>query len=63
LLPAAVRGAGGAGNPVTLNFVTGLSGCDITKENIVTMYRKVIASAGGETEPEMQFAGLRWEPW
>jgi pyruvate ferredoxin oxidoreductase alpha subunit len=53
----------GAGNPVTINFVAGLSGRDITKENIATMYRKVIASAGGETEPEMQFAGLRWEPW
>jgi hypothetical protein len=46
-----------------MNFIAGLSGRDIAKEHIETMFRKVIALAAGEAEPEVQFAGLRWEKW
>jgi len=59
---AALYSAGGA-NPHTVNFIAGLSGRDITKELIETMYRKVIGLAGGKAEREIQFAGLRWEEW
>lgn len=59
---AALYSAGGA-NPHTVNFIAGLSGRDITKEHLETMYRKVIALTEGEAEREIQFAGLRWEEW
>lgn len=59
---AALNGSGCAG-PRTLNFVAGLSGRDITKENIATMYRKLINLTEGQAEKEIQFAGLRWEQW
>jgi pyruvate ferredoxin oxidoreductase alpha subunit len=59
---AALTGSGCAG-PRTLNFIAGLSGRDITKENIETMYRKIIDLTEGQAEEEIQFAGLRWEQW
>lgn len=59
---AALYSAGGA-CPHTVNFIAGLSGRDITKGHIETMFRKVMAKAAGEEEPELQFAGLRWEEW
>ncbi|HWQ61801.1 MAG TPA: pyruvate ferredoxin oxidoreductase [Negativicutes bacterium] len=58
---AALAGAGAM--PATINFVAGLSGRDITKENLATMFGKLTALAGGKSEPEIQFAGLRWEKW
>lgn len=58
-----VKGAlTGAGMP-TINFIAGLSGRDVTKENIEAMYRKIINSAQGRAEDELQFVGLRWEKW
>ncbi len=59
---AALYSAGGA-SPHTVNFIAGLSGRDITKEHIETMYRKVMNAAAGGAEREIQFAGLRWEEW
>ena len=55
--------AGGASFPKTLNFIAGLSGRDITKENIAAMYRKVMAHSAGQEEQEVQFVALRWEQW
>jgi len=54
----AIRGAAPA-----VNFIAGLSGRDVTKENIETMFRKVINLAHGRDEGEIQFVGLRWEQW
>ena len=55
--------AGGAGAPATMNFIAGLSGRDITKENIAAMYRKVMAHSAGQAQGEVQFVALRWEQW
>ncbi len=55
--------AGGSSMPATINFVAGLSGRDITKENIAAMFGKLVALTGGKSEPEIQFVGLRWEKW
>ncbi|MDR3588427.1 MAG: transketolase C-terminal domain-containing protein [Negativicutes bacterium] len=55
--------AGGSGAPKTVNFIAGLSGRDITKENIAAMYRKVMAKSEGQEEKEVQFVALRWEQW
>jgi pyruvate ferredoxin oxidoreductase alpha subunit len=49
--------------PRTINFIAGLSGRDITKENLEMMYRKLIKAAQGQAEEEIQFVGLRWEQW
>ncbi|HMM19312.1 MAG TPA: hypothetical protein PKA10_01155 [Selenomonadales bacterium] len=54
----AVQGAAPA-----INFIAGLSGRDVTKDNIEAMYRKVIDLARGQAEEEIQFVGLRWEQW
>jgi pyruvate ferredoxin oxidoreductase alpha subunit len=55
--------AGGPTVPKMMNFVAGLSGRDITKENIATMFGKVTGRCAGQEEKEVQFAGLRWEQW
>ncbi len=47
-------------NPVTLNFIAGLSGRDITKENLENMYQKLFNASRGRIEEEVQFIGLRW---
>ena len=47
----------------TINFIAGLSGRDITKENIELMYHKLANVADGQPEKEVQFVGLRWEKW
>jgi len=44
-----------------LNFIAGLSGRDITKENIELMYYKIKRAVQGGAEQEIQFIGLRWE--
>ena len=44
----------------TLNFIAGLSGRDITKENLTEMFTKLEAIDKGEKEDEVQFIGLRW---
>lgn len=52
-----------AGAVPTINFIAGLSGRDVTKENIEAMYRKVMNLANGQEEQDIQFVGLRWEQW
>lgn len=44
----------------TVNFIAGLSGRDITKENLAQMYEPLEALALGEKVSEIQFTGLRW---
>lgn len=44
----------------TINFIAGLSGRDITKENLTQMYEKLEALVRGEKVSEIQFTGLRW---
>lgn len=55
--------ADGHSVPETMNFIAGLSGRDVTREDIATMYRKLIAKCSGMAEKEVQFAALRWEKW
>lgn len=42
------------------NFIAGLGGRDISKENIVEMFEKLENLAAGKDEKEVQFTGLRW---
>jgi len=46
--------------PQVINFIAGIAGRDITKENIEDMYDKLFRFARGEDEKELQFIGLRW---
>jgi pyruvate ferredoxin oxidoreductase alpha subunit len=46
--------------PKVINFIAGIAGRDITKENIEDMYNKLFRFAQGKDEKEMQFIGLRW---
>ncbi len=43
-----------------INFIAGIAGRDITKENLEDMYNKLFRFAQGKDEKEMQFIGLRW---
>jgi pyruvate ferredoxin oxidoreductase alpha subunit len=57
-LKAALLGCGAA--PKVINFIAGIAGRDITKENLEEMYRKLFNRVAGREEPELQFAGMRW---
>jgi len=46
--------------PKVINFIAGIAGRDITKENIEGMYDKLFNFIRGKDEKEMQFIGLRW---
>ena len=46
--------------PKVINFIAGIAGRDITKEDIEDMYDKLFRFARGEDEKELQFIGLRW---
>ena len=46
--------------PKVINFIAGIAGRDITKENIEGMYDTLFRFAQGKEEQEMQFIGLRW---
>ena len=46
--------------PKVINFIAGIAGRDITKENLEDMYNKLFRFAQGKDEKEMQFIGLRW---
>jgi pyruvate ferredoxin oxidoreductase alpha subunit len=46
--------------PRVINFIAGIAGRDITKENIEDMYDRLFRFARGEDEKELQFIGLRW---
>jgi len=42
------------------NYIVGLGGRDIPREEIMQMYDKLYRMAAGETEEEVQFLGMRW---
>ncbi|MCJ7493677.1 MAG: pyruvate ferredoxin oxidoreductase, partial [Deltaproteobacteria bacterium] len=46
--------------PKGINFIAGIAGRDITKENIEEMYYKLFNLTKGKEEKELQFIGLRW---
>ena len=46
--------------PKVINFIAGIAGRDITKENIEEMYQKLFNRIKGQDEPELQFIGMRW---
>ncbi|MDH4264181.1 MAG: pyruvate ferredoxin oxidoreductase [Deltaproteobacteria bacterium] len=46
--------------PKVINFIAGIAGRDITKENIEEMYYKLFNLTQGKDEQELQFIGLRW---
>ncbi|MCX5915195.1 MAG: pyruvate ferredoxin oxidoreductase [Deltaproteobacteria bacterium] len=46
--------------PKVINYIAGIAGRDITKENIEGMYEKLFSFIQGKEEKEMQFIGLRW---
>jgi pyruvate ferredoxin oxidoreductase alpha subunit len=46
--------------PKVINFIAGIAGRDITKENIEEMYHKLFNLTRGKDEKELQFIGLRW---
>lgn len=52
--------ASGGTPPKVINFIAGIAGRDITKENIENMYEKLFRFAQGKEEKELQFIGLRW---
>jgi pyruvate ferredoxin oxidoreductase alpha subunit len=46
--------------PKVINFIAGIAGRDITKENIEGMYGKLFNFIQGKDEKELQYIGLRW---
>lgn len=46
--------------PGIINFITGIAGRDIKKEDIENMYDRLLNLASGNDEKELQFIGLRW---
>jgi pyruvate ferredoxin oxidoreductase alpha subunit len=46
--------------PQAINFIAGIAGRDITKENIQEMYDRLFNLTKGQEEKEQQFIGLRW---
>jgi len=57
-IKAALSSSGGG--PKVINFIAGIAGRDITKENIEEMYYKLFNLTQGKDEQELQFIGLRW---
>lgn len=47
-------------SPPTINFIAGISGRDITKEDIKGMYQSLSKAGAGQGYQEIQFTGLRW---
>jgi len=46
--------------PKVINFIAGIAGRDITKENIEEMFRNHFNLTHGKQENELQFVGMRW---
>ena len=57
-IKAALLGSGAG--PKVINYIAGIAGRDITKENLEEMYRKLFNRVQGREEPELQFVGMRW---
>jgi pyruvate ferredoxin oxidoreductase alpha subunit len=49
-----------ASSPKVIDFIAGIAGRDIRKEDIEVMYNKLINLSNGKAEEELQFIGLRW---
>lgn len=47
--------------PHTLNFIAGLGGRDITKENVKDMFESLLAAANGEKQQRIQYMNVRCE--
>ncbi|MFZ5944487.1 MAG: pyruvate ferredoxin oxidoreductase [Bacillota bacterium] len=45
----------------TINFIAGISGRDINKENLTAMFEQLESAVQGESVEEIQFTGLRWK--
>jgi pyruvate ferredoxin oxidoreductase alpha subunit len=48
------------GDIQTMNFIFGLGGRDMPKEEIRSMYGKMMNLAAGKAEDELQYIGARW---
>ena len=47
--------------PATLNFIAGLGGRDITKQDVEKMFTDLLNAARGVKEERVQFSNLRWD--
>ncbi|HYF84066.1 MAG TPA: pyruvate ferredoxin oxidoreductase [Clostridia bacterium] len=47
-------------SPKVIDFIAGIAGRDIRKEDIELMYNKLLNLSNGMDEEELQFIGLRW---
>lgn len=47
-------------SPKVIDFIAGIAGRDIKKEDIKLMYDKLLNLSNGKSEEELQFIGLRW---
>jgi pyruvate ferredoxin oxidoreductase alpha subunit len=47
-------------SPKAIDFIAGIAGRDIKKEDIELMYNKLLNLSNGKAEEELQFIGLRW---
>lgn len=47
-------------SPKVIDFIAGIAGRDIRKEDIELMYNKLLNLSRGKAEEELQFIGLRW---
>lgn len=56
-----VKSAMYGSNAKMANYIVGLGGRDIPKEQIELMFNKLFGIASGKNEAEVQFLGMRWE--
>lgn len=56
-----VKSAMYGSNAKMANYIVGLGGRDIPKQQIELMYEKLFGMASGKPEAEVQFLGMRWE--
>jgi pyruvate ferredoxin oxidoreductase alpha subunit len=47
-------------SPKVIDFIAGIAGRDIKKEDIELMYNKLLNLSRGKAEEELQFIGMRW---
>lgn len=47
-------------SPKVIDFIAGIAGRDIKKEDIELMYNKLLNLSRGKAEDELQFIGMRW---
>ncbi|HRU40901.1 MAG TPA: transketolase C-terminal domain-containing protein [Candidatus Diapherotrites archaeon] len=49
------------GSPKFIDFIAGIAGRDIKKDDIELMYNKLLNLSMGQEEAELQFIGMRWQ--